>query len=43
MEQEAIYFGEKAIIKSAFHKNKIPVNINEVDIQRIKLSEKNIW
>ena len=32
MEQEAIYFGENSIIKSAFHKNKKPVNINKVDI-----------
>ena len=41
MEQEAIYFGENGIIKSAFHKNKRPININEVDIERIKLSVKN--
>ena len=32
MEQEAIYFGENSIIKSAFYKNKKPVNINKVDI-----------
>ena len=32
MEQEAIYFGENSLIKSAFHKNKKPVNINKVDI-----------
>ena len=40
MEQEALYFGENGIIKSAFHKNKKPVNINEVDIERIALSDK---
>ena len=40
MEQEALYFGENGIIKSAFHKNKKPVNINEVDIKRIALSDK---
>ena len=37
MEQEAIYFGENRIINSAFHKNKRPININEVDIERMKL------
>ena len=36
MEQEAVYFGENSIIKSAFNKNKRPTNINEVDIKRIK-------
>ena len=40
MEQEALYFGENGIIKSAFHKNKKPANINEVDIKRIALSDK---
>ena len=34
-EQEALYFGENGIIKSAFHKNKKPVNINKVDIEII--------
>ena len=33
---EAIYFGENGIIKSDFHKNKRPIKINEVDIERIK-------
>ena len=32
MEQEAVYSGGNGIIKSAFHKNKKPININEVDI-----------
>ena len=41
MEQEAVYFGENGIIKSAFHKNKRPININEVDIEEIVLSHKN--
>ena len=27
MEQEAVYFGENGIIKSAFHKNKRPIDI----------------
>ena len=40
MEQEAVHFGEDSIIKSAFHKNKKPININEVDIKRIALSDK---
>ena len=37
MEQEVVHFGENSVIKSAFHKNKRPLNINEVDIKRIKL------
>ena len=41
MEQEAVYFGENGIIKSAFHRNKRPININEVDIGEIVLSHKN--
>ena len=41
MEQEAVYFGENGVIKSAFHKNKKPININEVDIEEIILSHKN--
>ena len=41
MEQEAVYFGENDIIKSAFHKNKRPININEVNIEYIVLSNKN--
>ena len=40
MEQEAVHFGENRIIKSAFHKNKKPININKVDIKRIALSDK---
>ena len=42
MEQEAIYFGEDGIIKSAFHKNKRPININEVDIEKRALPDKKI-
>ena len=42
MEQEAIYFGENGIIKSAFHKNKRPININEVDIEKRALPDKKI-
>ena len=37
MEQEAVYFGENGIIKSGFHKNKRPININGVDIEEIVL------
>ena len=43
MEQEAEYFGENGIIKSAFHKNKRPININEVDIEEILLSHKKSY
>ena len=43
MEQEAAYFGENGIIKSAFHKNKTPININEVDIEEIVLSHKKSY
>ena len=38
MEQEAVYFGENSILKSAFHKNKRTININEVNIEEIVLS-----
>ena len=43
IEQEALYFGENDIIKNAFHKNKRPRNINEVDIKRIVLSDKKSY
>ena len=43
MEQGAVYFGENGIIKSAFHKNKRPININEVDIEEIVLSHKKSY
>ena len=43
MEQEVIYFGKNGIIKSAFRKNKSPININEVDIERTKLSDKKSY
>ena len=42
MEQEAVYFGENGIFKSAFHKNKKPINANKVDIEEIVLSHKKI-
>ena len=35
-----MYFGENGIIKSAFHENKRPININEVDNEEIVLSHK---
>ena len=40
MEQEVVHFGENSIIKSAFQKSKKPINVNEVDIKRITLSDK---
>ena len=43
MEQEEVYFGEDGIIKNAFHKNKRPININEVDIEEIILSHKKSY
>ena len=43
MEQEAVYFGENIIINSTFHKNKKPININEIDIKTISLLEKNSY
>ena len=36
MEQEIVHFRENSIIKSAFHKNKKLININEVDIKKIE-------
>ena len=41
MEQAVLHFGENSIIKSLFHKNKKPINVNKVDIKRIALSDKN--
>ena len=38
-----MYVGENAIIKSAFHKNKRPINVNEVDIEEIVLPHKNSY
>ena len=38
-----MYFRENAIIKSAFHKNKKPININEVDIEEIVSSHKKSY
>ena len=35
MEQEAVYFGENGIIKNVFHKNKRPININEVHKNKV--------
>ena len=42
MKKEAVYFKENSFIKSAFHKNKIPININEVDIEEMVVSHKKI-
>ena len=41
MEQEAVYFRENGIIKSAFHTNKKSIDINELDIEELVLSHKN--
>ena len=38
-----MYFGENDIIKSVFHKNKRPINTNEVDIVEIVLSHKKSY
>ena len=35
MEEEAVHFA-KNIIKSALHKNKRPINTNEVDMKKEK-------
>ena len=43
MEQEAVYNGENGIIKSAFHKNIKPININEADIEEIVSSHKKSY
>ena len=43
MEEEAVHFRENGIIKSVFPKNKIPININEVDIEEIILSHKESY
>ena len=43
MEQEAVYFEENGFIKSAFHKYKRPININEVNIEEIVLSYKKSY
>ena len=43
MEQKALIFGEDCINKNTFHKNKRPINIDEVDIRRIVLSSKHSY
>ena len=43
MEQNTLIFGEDCINKNAFHKNKRPINIDEVDIKRIVLSSKHSY
>ena len=43
MEQEAFHFVENGIIKNAFKKNKKPININEVDVKKIVLSDKKSY
>ena len=43
MEQEVVHFRENSIIKIAFHKNKKPININEVNIKRIALLGKKSY
>ena len=39
MKQKSLSFDENSIIKIAFHKDKIPINIYEVDIKRMVLSD----
>ena len=43
MQQEAVYFRENGIIKSAFYKNKRPININEVHTEEIVISHKKSY
>ena len=43
MEQEAIYFGENDNIKSASCENKRIFNINELNTEKAKLSDKNSY
>ena len=33
--KKTLYFGENGIIKNVFHKDKRPININEVDLKRM--------
>ena len=40
MEQKDLMFGEDCINKNTFHKNKKPINTDEVDIRGIVLSNK---
>ena len=42
MKQDAVYFREHEVIKSAFHRNKRPININNLDIGEIVLSHKKL-
>ena len=43
MEQNALIFGKDCINKNPCHKNKRPINIDEVDIRRIVLSSKHSY
>ena len=43
MEQKALIFGKNCINKNAFHKNKRPIDIDEVDIKIIVLSGKHSY
>ena len=43
MEHIALVFGEYFINRNAFHKNKRPISIDEVDIRRIVLSSKHSY
>ena len=40
MEQGAVDFGENGIIKSAFYKNKRPIIIDKLDVEKLVLSHK---
>ena len=40
MELKTVYFGKDGIIKSAFHKNKNPFDIDKVCVKKITLSDK---
>ena len=43
MKQMVLIFGEDCINKNGFHKDKRPINIDEVDIRRIVLSRINSY
>ena len=43
MEQKTLVFGDQYINKNAFHENKRSISINEVKIERIVLSKKDLY
>ena len=43
MEQKALIFDKRCTNKNVFHKNKIPISIDKVDIKRIVMSKKDLY